>query len=304
MAVIGRRAFCCLAPSSATGALTFALVGGKNGFAQQVGPKSEQVKKIYGGTLELGHKFTLTGLSSMMAEGATFPIGNHHNQHRSFFSSEIEFCIKSVRRGSSSAHCSPRRTMLASSDVTKTRLQLQGQAGYTGKETLGFRGMFITIIRTEGAAGMFAGVKPAIARHVPYTGFRAIGYEHIRGVFCGSVNGAAKPRTPRNYAPDRGCVRAHRSTGLRAECFFSRLPVPGAQGPGAVMGTHGQRRIRGGHRPGHRRPARPHQGATQGMRYGTRDLRRMACDRVELGGPLLRLSCHLPVLSCLCCRCA
>jgi len=69
-------------------------------------------------------------------------------------------------------------------DITKTRLQLQGQAGFTGTK-FGFVGMGINIFKTEGLGGLYAGVTPAVARHIPYTGFRAIGYEYIRGIFCG-----------------------------------------------------------------------------------------------------------------------
>jgi len=69
-------------------------------------------------------------------------------------------------------------------DITKTRLQLQGQAGFTGTK-MGFGAMLMNIGKTEGLAGLYAGVTPAVARHIPYTGFRAIGYEYIRGFFCG-----------------------------------------------------------------------------------------------------------------------
>jgi solute carrier family 25 uncoupling protein 27 len=59
-------------------------------------------------------------------------------------------------------------------DITKTRLQLQGQADFTGTK-FGFGGMAANIAKTEGIAGLYAGVTPAVARHIPYTGFRAIG---------------------------------------------------------------------------------------------------------------------------------
>merc|ERR1719247_167544 len=70
-------------------------------------------------------------------------------------------------------------------DITKTRLQLQGQADFTGTK-FGFGGMMANIMKTEGLGGLYAGVTPAVARHIPYTGFRAIGYEYIRAFFCGS----------------------------------------------------------------------------------------------------------------------
>merc|ERR1719201_2783168 len=84
------------------------------------------------GIMGIVKKFGLTGVSSMMAEGATFPV-----------------------------------------DITKTRLQLQGQADFTGTK-FGFGGMLMNILKTEGLAGLYAGCTPAVARHIPYTGFRAI----------------------------------------------------------------------------------------------------------------------------------
>lgn len=69
-------------------------------------------------------------------------------------------------------------------DMTKTRLQLQGEAGFTGTK-FGFAGMLGNIVKTEGITGLYAGMAPAVARHIPYTGFRAIGYEYIRKLFCG-----------------------------------------------------------------------------------------------------------------------
>eukprot|EP00405_Crypthecodinium_cohnii_P035839 CAMPEP_0206536328 /NCGR_PEP_ID=MMETSP0325_2-20121206/6686_1 /ASSEMBLY_ACC=CAM_ASM_000347 /TAXON_ID=2866 /ORGANISM="Crypthecodinium cohnii, Strain Seligo" /LENGTH=309 /DNA_ID=CAMNT_0054033523 /DNA_START=128 /DNA_END=1053 /DNA_ORIENTATION=+ len=69
-------------------------------------------------------------------------------------------------------------------DIGKTRLQLQGGSGYKGTN-LTFFGVLRSIVRQEGVKGLYAGVTPAIARHIPYTGFRTIGYEYIRRLFCG-----------------------------------------------------------------------------------------------------------------------
>ena len=33
--------------------------------------------------------------------------------------------------------------------------------------------MAMNIVKNEGMAGLYAGVTPAVARHIPYTGFRA-----------------------------------------------------------------------------------------------------------------------------------
>lgn len=99
-------------------------------------------------------------------------------------------------------------------DCTKTRLQLQGQAGYNTTTRLGFIGMFRNIIQTEGIHGMYAGVKPAIARHIPYTGFRAIGYEHIRGFFIGDL--------PKEKAP----MWAKMASGITAGGVGQAIAVP------------------------------------------------------------------------------
>ena len=42
-------------------------------------------------------------------------------------------------------------------DITKTRLQLQGQADFTGSK-LGFGGMAMNIAKTEGIGGLYAGL--------------------------------------------------------------------------------------------------------------------------------------------------
>ena len=99
-------------------------------------------------------------------------------------------------------------------DATKTRLQLQGQAGYGMTQRLGFVAMLRTIIQTEGMKGLYAGVKPAIARHIPYTGFRAIGYEHIRGFFCGDL--------PKEKAP----MWAKMASGITAGGIGQAIAVP------------------------------------------------------------------------------
>jgi len=98
-------------------------------------------------------------------------------------------------------------------DITKTRLQLQGQADFTGTK-FGFVGMAQNIFKTEGLAGLYAGVTPAVARHIPYTGFRAIGYEYIRAFFCGS--------TPKEQAP----LLAKRAAGMSAGAIGQAIAVP------------------------------------------------------------------------------
>merc|ERR1712232_900115 len=124
------------------------------------------------GPFAILQKFCLTGASSMMAEGATFPI-----------------------------------------DITKTRLQLQGQPDFTGTKFSIF-GMIGNILKTEGVVGLYAGVTPAVARHIPYTGFRAIGYEYIRAFFCGD--------RPKDQAP----LLAKMAAGMTAGGIGQAIAVP------------------------------------------------------------------------------
>jgi len=98
-------------------------------------------------------------------------------------------------------------------DITKTRLQLQGQADFTGTR-LGFGGMAMDIMKKEGVMGLYAGVTPAVARHIPYTGFRAIGYEYIRAFFCG---GASKEDAP---------LLAKMAAGMSAGAIGQAIAVP------------------------------------------------------------------------------
>lgn len=60
----------------------------------------------------------------------------------------------------------------------------------------------------------YAGVTPAVARHIPYTGFRAIGYEHIRGFFCGN---APKEKVP---------LYAKMASGMTAGGIGQAIAVP------------------------------------------------------------------------------
>ncbi|EDS42552.1 mitochondrial uncoupling protein [Culex quinquefasciatus] len=72
-------------------------------------------------------------------------------------------------------------------DLTKTRLQIQGEAAATaaagGLKKTKYRGMFATasgIIREEGALKLWQGVTPALYRHVVYSGVRIVTYDGLR----------------------------------------------------------------------------------------------------------------------------
>ncbi|XP_036172058.1 mitochondrial uncoupling protein 4 isoform X4 [Myotis myotis] len=75
-------------------------------------------------------------------------------------------------------------------DLTKTRLQMQGEAalarlGDSAREATPYRGMVRTalgIVQEEGFLRLWQGVTPAIYRHVVYSGGRMVTYEHLREV--------------------------------------------------------------------------------------------------------------------------
>uniref|UniRef100_A0ABK8FSY3 Mitochondrial uncoupling protein 4 n=2 Tax=gambiae species complex TaxID=44542 RepID=A0ABK8FSY3_ANOGA len=74
-------------------------------------------------------------------------------------------------------------------DLTKTRLQIQGEAAATAVDAEGavkklkYRGMFATatgIIREEGALKLWQGITPALYRHLVYSGVRIVTYDALR----------------------------------------------------------------------------------------------------------------------------
>mmetsp|Transcript_95971 Transcript_95971/g.277150 ORF Transcript_95971/g.277150 Transcript_95971/m.277150 type:complete len:306 (-) Transcript_95971:107-1024(-) len=97
-------------------------------------------------------------------------------------------------------------------DMMKTRLQLQGEAGCTTSR-LGFAGMLRSILRSEGVGGLYAGLSPAVARHIPYTGFRLLAYEHIRAALCGAE-------------PARASLLAKGASGMTAGGLAQAIAVP------------------------------------------------------------------------------
>uniref|UniRef100_A0A8D8UVR3 Mitochondrial uncoupling protein 4 n=1 Tax=Cacopsylla melanoneura TaxID=428564 RepID=A0A8D8UVR3_9HEMI len=79
-------------------------------------------------------------------------------------------------------------------DLTKTRLQIQGEAANTidGDKKLPHRGMVKTglgIVREEGLAKLWRGVTPALYRHVVYSGCRIVTYEKIRASMSKNKDG-------------------------------------------------------------------------------------------------------------------
>lgn len=71
-------------------------------------------------------------------------------------------------------------------DLTKTRLQIQGEAALRqhGSQTA-YRGMLGTalgIVREEGPLKLWQGATPAVYRHIVYSGVRMVAYEQLRDV--------------------------------------------------------------------------------------------------------------------------
>ncbi|KAK8400677.1 hypothetical protein O3P69_002467 [Scylla paramamosain] len=70
-------------------------------------------------------------------------------------------------------------------DLTKTRLQIQGEKGLNGNgvATVPYRGLARTgvgIVQEEGLLKLWQGVTPAVYRHLIYSGTRMVLYEKVR----------------------------------------------------------------------------------------------------------------------------
>ncbi|KAJ8355784.1 hypothetical protein SKAU_G00185780 [Synaphobranchus kaupii] len=86
-------------------------------------------------------------------------------------------------------------------DLTKTRLQLQGEAALGkpadgGRGQMVYRGMLRTaigIMREEGPLKLWQGVTPAIYRQIVYSGVRMVAYEQLRDSVLGRNADASFP---------------------------------------------------------------------------------------------------------------
>ena len=69
-------------------------------------------------------------------------------------------------------------------DITKTRLQIQGEAGTLsgGGAKRGIVGTLIGIVREEGITRVYRGLAPACLRHCVYSGIRVSAY--FDDVYC------------------------------------------------------------------------------------------------------------------------
>ncbi|XP_077173786.1 mitochondrial uncoupling protein 4 [Paroedura picta] len=85
-------------------------------------------------------------------------------------------------------------------DLTKTRLQIQGEAAARdrdgGRRTIPYRGMLRTaagIAQEEGVLKLWQGATPAVYRHIVYSGVRMVAYEHLRDSVLGRAADGSFP---------------------------------------------------------------------------------------------------------------
>ncbi|XP_053794771.1 mitochondrial uncoupling protein 4 isoform X2 [Vidua chalybeata] len=86
-------------------------------------------------------------------------------------------------------------------DLTKTRLQIQGEGAVRGDgaaagPAVPYRGMLRTaagIAQEEGVRKLWQGATPAVYRHIVYTGVRMVTYEHLRDSVLGRAEGESFP---------------------------------------------------------------------------------------------------------------
>ncbi|NXB21954.1 UCP4 protein, partial [Rhagologus leucostigma] len=86
-------------------------------------------------------------------------------------------------------------------DLTKTRLQIQGEAavlrdGAAAGQAVPYRGTLRTaagIAQEEGVRKLWQGATPAVYRHIVYTGVRMVTYEQLRDSVLGRVEGESFP---------------------------------------------------------------------------------------------------------------
>ncbi|KFP56482.1 Mitochondrial uncoupling protein 4, partial [Cariama cristata] len=86
-------------------------------------------------------------------------------------------------------------------DLTKTRLQVQGEAavhcnGAAAGQAVPYRGMLRTaagIVQEEGLRKLWQGATPAVYRHIVYSGVRIVAYEHLRDSVLGRAEDESFP---------------------------------------------------------------------------------------------------------------
>ncbi|GIL58234.1 hypothetical protein Vafri_13298 [Volvox africanus] len=119
-------------------------------------------------------------------------------------------------------------------DMVKTRLQLQGELGRglrsvglvatapnmattaaTSAKPYGAVGMAMELLRREGMRGLYAGLSPALIRHVFYTGTRITVYEWLRST-AASGTPASSASSSTATSPSAAGGGACKSSGASA----------------------------------------------------------------------------------------
>ncbi|XP_063961532.1 mitochondrial uncoupling protein 4-like [Lytechinus pictus] len=124
-------------------------------------------------------------------------------------------------------------------DITKTRLQIQGEVTaakhYRTTDAIPYRGMVRTalgIVQEEGLFKLWQGVTPAIYRHIVYTGCRMGSYEYIRDKLFG--------KNPDGTFPVWKAVISGSTAGALSQFVSSPTDLVKVQ-----MQTEGRRRLEG-----------------------------------------------------------
>ncbi|XP_078256273.1 mitochondrial uncoupling protein 4 [Rhinoraja longicauda] len=121
-------------------------------------------------------------------------------------------------------------------DLTKTRLQIQGEAvdrfHKTAKPHRGMVETAIGIVKEEGVFKLWQGVTPAIYRHIVYSGIRMIAYEQLRDSLL--------KRNSEGYFPLWKAVLGGMSSGALGQFFASPTDLVKVQ-----MQMEGRRRLEG-----------------------------------------------------------
>ena len=91
---------------------------------------------------------------------------------------------------------------------------------------------FAALLRSEGMAGLYAGVAPAMLRHVPYSGTRIVAYEALRSHVA---DGAHEPGVAVKMALGATAGMLGQTVAVPADVLKVRLQAAGAAAGGAHL---------------------------------------------------------------------
>lgn len=91
-------------------------------------------------------------------------------------------------------------------------MQLQGEAACGGARRPGALATARHILRAEGTRALYAGLAPAVARHLPYTSVRVAVFEQLRALAAGHT----RPGEPPPLAATLACGLAAGALGQAA----------------------------------------------------------------------------------------